>query len=94
MMSGNLNFVLFLVYYVHHVHLLRLHVLDDESFLLIKGIIDILFAFRPYEVIAVATYKGITIWHLGLKPDPDGRLSTEKVALLSGHEGEVLPTTI
>ncbi|XP_060673927.1 NADPH HC-toxin reductase 1-like [Ziziphus jujuba] len=44
---------------------------------------------RPYEVIAVATYKGITIWHLGLKPDPYGRLSTEKVALLSGHEGEV-----
>lgn len=51
---------------------------------------DIWFACRPYEVIAVATYKGITIWHLGLNPDPDGRLSTEKVALLSGHEGEVL----
>lgn len=44
---------------------------------------------RPYEVIAVATHKGIAIWHLGSNPDPDGRLSVEKVALLSGHEGEV-----
>ncbi|KAL0015971.1 hypothetical protein SO802_003040 [Lithocarpus litseifolius] len=44
---------------------------------------------RPYEVIAVATLKGIAIWHLGLDPDLDGRLSVEKVALLSGHEGEV-----
>lgn len=44
---------------------------------------------RPYEVIAVATHKGIAIWHLGLDPDPDGRLSVEKVALLSSHESEV-----
>ncbi|KAF5938459.1 hypothetical protein HYC85_022718 [Camellia sinensis] len=44
---------------------------------------------RPYEVIAVATHKGITIWHLGLNPDLDGRLSVGKVALLSGHVGEV-----
>ncbi|KAA8528255.1 hypothetical protein F0562_035494 [Nyssa sinensis] len=44
---------------------------------------------RPYEVIAVATHKGIAVWHLGLNPDLDGRLSVEKVALLSGHEGEV-----
>nr|POF20755.1 protein seh1 [Quercus suber] len=44
---------------------------------------------RPYEVIAVATLKGIAIWHLGLDPDLDGRLSVEKVALLSGHEGKV-----
>ncbi|XP_057968865.1 protein SEH1 [Malania oleifera] len=44
---------------------------------------------RPYEVIAVASQKGIAIWHLGLNPDDDGRLSVEKVALLSGHEGEV-----
>ena len=27
--------------------------------------------------------------NLGLDPDLDGRLSVEKVALLSGHEGEV-----
>ncbi|CAN6444355.1 unnamed protein product [Victoria cruziana] len=44
---------------------------------------------RPYEVVAVATCKGIAIWHLGLKPDSDGRISSEKVALLSGHDGEV-----
>lgn len=50
---------------------------------------NIWFEFRPYEVIAVATHKGITIWHLGLNPDPDGRLSIENVAFLSGHEGEV-----
>eukprot|EP00257_Ricinus_communis_P000387 XP_002509937.2 protein SEH1 [Ricinus communis] len=44
---------------------------------------------RPYEVLAVSTHKGIAIWHLGLNPDVDGRLSVEKVALLSGFEGEV-----
>ncbi|KAL5552350.1 hypothetical protein UlMin_002526 [Ulmus minor] len=44
---------------------------------------------RPYEVIAVATEKGITIWHLGLNPDRNGRLSVDKVALLTGHQGEV-----
>ncbi|XP_078431598.1 transducin/WD40 repeat-like superfamily protein [Wolffia australiana] len=44
---------------------------------------------RPYDLIAVATCKGIAIWHLGLTPDTGGRLSTEKVALLSGHDGEV-----
>ncbi|GAY39260.1 hypothetical protein WN944_012886 [Citrus x changshan-huyou] len=44
---------------------------------------------RPYEVIAVATQKGIAIWHVGANPELDGRLSVEKVALLSGHGGEV-----
>ncbi|KAI3979248.1 hypothetical protein MKX01_007724 [Papaver californicum] len=44
---------------------------------------------RPYEVVAVATHKGIAMWHLGLNPESDGRLSVKKVALLSGHEGEV-----
>uniref|UniRef100_A0A2P2QMS6 Uncharacterized protein MANES_02G011800 n=1 Tax=Rhizophora mucronata TaxID=61149 RepID=A0A2P2QMS6_RHIMU len=44
---------------------------------------------RPYELIAVATHKGITIWHVGLNPELDGRLSVERVALLSGFEGEV-----
>ena len=39
---------------------------------------------------AVATHKGIAIWHLGLNPDIDGRLSVERVALLSGHDGEVM----
>lgn len=40
-------------------------------------------------MIATATSKGITIWHVALNPDQDGRLSVEKVALLSGHEGGV-----
>ncbi|KAK6158391.1 hypothetical protein DH2020_005705 [Rehmannia glutinosa] len=44
---------------------------------------------RPYELIAVATQKGISIWHLGSNPDPDGRLSVQRVALLSGHDSEV-----
>ncbi|KAF2313436.1 hypothetical protein GH714_010995 [Hevea brasiliensis] len=44
---------------------------------------------RPFEIVAVATHKGIAIWHLGLNPDLDGRLSLEKVASLSGFEGEV-----
>lgn len=40
-------------------------------------------------MIATATHKGITIWHVGLNPDQVGRLSVEKVALLSGHDGGV-----
>ncbi|XP_010553556.1 PREDICTED: protein SEH1 [Tarenaya hassleriana] len=44
---------------------------------------------RSYEVVAVATSKGIGIWHVGLTPDMDGRLSVKKAASLSGHEGEV-----
>ncbi|XVE58035.1 hypothetical protein DITRI_Ditri04bG0137800 [Diplodiscus trichospermus] len=44
---------------------------------------------RPYEVIAVASQKGISIWHVGSTPDSDGRLSIEKVAQLSGHNNEV-----
>ncbi|KAL9230963.1 hypothetical protein vseg_006244 [Gypsophila vaccaria] len=44
---------------------------------------------RPYEIISVGTQKGIAIWHVGLNPDVNGRLSVEQVALLSGHQGEV-----
>ncbi|KAL0393656.1 UNVERIFIED_CONTAM: protein SEH1 [Sesamum latifolium] len=44
---------------------------------------------RPYELIAVATQKGISIWHLGSNPDADGRLSAQKLATLSGHDSEV-----
>ncbi|XP_061374135.1 protein SEH1 [Gastrolobium bilobum] len=44
---------------------------------------------RPYEIIAVATHKGLGIWHLGLNPDYNRRLPVERVALLSGHEGMV-----
>lgn len=42
-----------------------------------------------YELIAVASQKGIGIWHLGSVPDVDGRLLVEKVANLPGHGGEV-----
>lgn len=48
---------------------------------------------RPYELIAVATPKGIAIWHLGLTAELDGRLSVERVAMLSAHEGEVRTST-
>lgn len=44
---------------------------------------------RPYEIIAVATSKGIAIWHIGLNPESDGRLPTDKIAVLAGHDGEV-----
>ncbi|KAF8675999.1 hypothetical protein HU200_047502 [Digitaria exilis] len=44
---------------------------------------------RAYEIIAVATCKGIAIWHIGLNTDPDGRPLAQNVALLSGHNGEV-----
>ncbi|KAL8536314.1 hypothetical protein ACS0TY_011802 [Phlomoides rotata] len=44
---------------------------------------------RPYELIAVATQQGISIWHLGSNPEPDGRLSTQNVAMLSSHDSEV-----
>lgn len=44
---------------------------------------------RPYEVVSVATHKGIGIWQVGLAPDLDGRLPVKKAASLSGHQGEV-----
>uniref|UniRef100_A0A1J3DQH8 Protein SEH1 n=1 Tax=Noccaea caerulescens TaxID=107243 RepID=A0A1J3DQH8_NOCCA len=44
---------------------------------------------RPYEVVAVATHKGIGIWHVGLAPDLEGRLPVKKVSSLAGHQGEV-----
>lgn len=50
----------------------------------------LVFLLRPYELIAVATQKGISIWHLGSNPDPDGRLLVRKVAMLSGHDSEVI----
>lgn len=44
---------------------------------------------RPYELIAVASYKGISIWQMASHPDPDGRLSVEKVATFPCHDNEV-----
>lgn len=49
---------------------------------------------RPYELIAVATEKGIAIWVIGTNPDRDGRLSVERVALLCGHQGEVITSKL
>nr|CAB3477646.1 unnamed protein product [Digitaria exilis] len=46
-------------------------------------------AMLAYEIIAVATCKGIAIWHIGLNTDPDGGPLAQNVALLSGHNGEV-----
>ncbi|PKU75274.1 hypothetical protein MA16_Dca019320 [Dendrobium catenatum] len=48
---------------------------------------------RPFEVIAVASCKGIAIWHVWLNSGTDGRLSTEKVVLLSGHDNEIVGTS-
>ncbi|KAK8941523.1 hypothetical protein KSP40_PGU010958 [Platanthera guangdongensis] len=44
---------------------------------------------RPFEVIAVGTYKGIAIWHVWLESETDHRFSSEKIVLLSGHVGEI-----
>ncbi|GAB2296621.1 epoxide hydrolase, soluble (sEH) [Dionaea muscipula] len=44
---------------------------------------------RPYEIVAVASQKGIALWHVALHPEVDGRLPVEKVTLLSCHEEEV-----
>uniref|UniRef100_A0A7N0RC20 Uncharacterized protein n=1 Tax=Kalanchoe fedtschenkoi TaxID=63787 RepID=A0A7N0RC20_KALFE len=42
---------------------------------------------RPFEIIAIATGKGISVWNIGSNPDPDGRLSVERAAFLSAHGG-------
>nr|XP_043629079.1 protein SEH1 [Erigeron canadensis] len=44
---------------------------------------------RPYELIAVATSKGISIWQMASDPDTDGRLVVEKVATFPCHNSEV-----
>ncbi|KAK1430634.1 hypothetical protein QVD17_13516 [Tagetes erecta] len=44
---------------------------------------------RPYELIAVATSNGISIWQMASMPDPSGRLSVEKVAMFPCHDNEV-----
>ncbi|THF99126.1 hypothetical protein TEA_027873 [Camellia sinensis var. sinensis] len=48
---------------------------------------------RPYEVIAVATHKGITIWHLGLNPGLDGRLSVGKSTGNIANLARLVPQT-
>lgn len=44
---------------------------------------------RPYEIIAVATCKGIAIWHISLNTDDDSGPLTQNVAFLNGHDGKV-----
>ncbi|XP_024996867.1 protein SEH1 isoform X2 [Cynara cardunculus var. scolymus] len=44
---------------------------------------------RPFELIAVATSKGISIWQMASNPDPDGRLSIEKVMTFPCHDNKV-----
>ncbi|KAG5531409.1 hypothetical protein RHGRI_026137 [Rhododendron griersonianum] len=49
---------------------------------------------RPYEVITIGTHKQIAIWHLGLNPNLDGKLSTEKVWEMEWNiSGMTLATT-
>eukprot|EP01018_Ginkgo_biloba_P004574 Gb_23268 [translate_table: standard] len=44
---------------------------------------------RPYELIAVANNKGVSIWQVELHSNTSGRPLLNKVALLLGHDGEV-----
>ncbi|XP_076898039.1 protein SEH1-like [Bidens hawaiensis] len=44
---------------------------------------------RPYELIAVATSNGISIWQMASNPDSNGRLSVEKVAMFPCNGNEV-----
>ncbi|KAJ0802658.1 putative transcription factor WD40-like family [Helianthus annuus] len=44
---------------------------------------------RPYELIAVATSNGLSIWKMASNPDHNGRLSVEKVVTFPCHDNEV-----
>ncbi|KAH9308921.1 hypothetical protein KI387_036832, partial [Taxus chinensis] len=44
---------------------------------------------RPYELIAIASSKGVSIWHIELDPNINERPKLKRVATLSGHDGEV-----
>ncbi|KAI8557442.1 hypothetical protein RHMOL_Rhmol04G0011200 [Rhododendron molle] len=55
---------------IQFMRLLGHQILADDSYL---GLL-----FTPYEVITTGTHKQIAIWHLGLNPNLDGKLSTEK----------------
>nr|GEW92758.1 protein SEH1 [Tanacetum cinerariifolium] len=43
---------------------------------------------RPYELIAVSTTKGISIWQMASNPDPNGRLSVEKAVMFPCIDSE------
>lgn len=44
---------------------------------------------RPYELIAIASSKGVSIWHIELDSSTNEKPLLNRVALLSGHHGEV-----
>uniref|UniRef100_A0A0D6R557 Anaphase-promoting complex subunit 4 WD40 domain-containing protein n=1 Tax=Araucaria cunninghamii TaxID=56994 RepID=A0A0D6R557_ARACU len=44
---------------------------------------------RPYELIAIASNKGVSIWHIELDPNTNERPLLNRVATLSGHLGEI-----
>ncbi|KAI3504898.1 hypothetical protein L1887_26679 [Cichorium endivia] len=44
---------------------------------------------RPFELMAVATSKDISIWQMASNPDLDGRLFIEKVVTFPCHDNEV-----
>ncbi|KAI8557443.1 hypothetical protein RHMOL_Rhmol04G0011200 [Rhododendron molle] len=71
---------------IQFMRLLGHQILADDSYL---GLL-----FTPYEVITTGTHKQIAIWHLGLNPNLDGKLSTEKVWEMEWNiSGMTLATT-
>lgn len=44
---------------------------------------------RTYELIAVATSKGISIWQMASNPDSDGRLFVDKIVMFPCHNNQV-----
>ncbi|XP_071685851.1 protein SEH1 [Rutidosis leptorrhynchoides] len=44
---------------------------------------------RPYELIAAATSKGISIWKMASNPDSDGRLFVDKVVTFPCHNNQI-----
>lgn len=44
---------------------------------------------RPYELIAIAGSRGVSIWHIELVSENNERPLLNRVATLSGHDGEV-----
>ncbi|XP_057818157.2 protein SEH1 isoform X2 [Cryptomeria japonica] len=44
---------------------------------------------RPYELIAIAGSKGVSIWHVELDPNTNERPKLTRVATFTGHVGEV-----
>jgi hypothetical protein len=54
----------------------------------------LLFLSRPFELIAVASGKSVSIWRLEFPLDSQGRLVVTRSARLTDHNGEVRPSTL